>query len=376
MTTRHRPPGAAILLIALGCLLVGIQVLAVSASQEASTPPRTPEQVYHVACATCHGPDGKSAPPSRVGFALPLPDFTDCSFATREPDSDWLAVIHDGGPARAFDPLMPAFAEALSEVDMRKALAHVRTFCADRAWPRGDLNLPRPLVTEKAFLEDEAVFSSSVVTEGEASVSNKLVYEKRIGARNQVEIVVPFGFKETDQGTAHGIGDVAIGFKRALFHSLASGTIVSVTGEAVLPTGDEKDAFGKGYGIFEPFVTFGQILPADSFVQFQGGIELPTGGDAAQEAFWRTTVGKTFSQRTFGRAWSPMIEVIGFKELEEGQKVNWDLVPQLQVSLSTRQHILANVGVRIPVNERAGRNTQVLFYLLWDWFDGGLFKGW
>jgi len=376
MTTRHQPPGAAILLIALGCLLVGIQVLAVSASQQASAPPRTPEQVYHAACATCHGPDGKGAPPSRVGFALPLPDFTDCSFATREPDSDWLAVIHDGGPARAFDPLMPAFAEALSEVDMRKALAHVRTFCADRAWPRGDLNLPRPLVTEKAFLEDEAVFSSSVVTEGEASVSNKLVYEKRIGARNQVEIVVPFGFKETDQGTAHGIGDVAIGFKRALFHSLASGTIVSVTGEAVLPTGDEKDAFGKGYGIFEPFVTFGQILPADSFVQFQGGIELPTGEDAAQEAFWRTTVGKTFSQGTFGRAWSPMIEVIGFKELEEGQKVNWDLVPQLQVSLSTRQHILANVGVRIPVNERAGRNTQVLFYLLWDWFDGGLFKGW
>jgi len=376
MTTRHRPSGVAIMLIALACLLVGIQVLAISASQQATSPPRTSEQVYRAACATCHGADGKGAPQSRVGFALPLPDFTDCSFANREPDSDWYAVIHDGGPARAFDPLMPAFAEALSEVEMRKALAHVRTFCADKAWPRGDLNLPRPLVTEKAFLEDEAVFSSSVTTEGEASVSNKLVYEKRFGARNQVEFVVPFGFKETDQGTAHGIGDVAIGFKRALFHSLESGTIFSVSGETILPTGDEQDDFGKGYGIFEPFVTFGQLLPSDSFVQFQGGIELPIGEDAAKEAFWRTTVGKTLSQRTFGRAWSPMIEVIGFKELEDGQKVNWDLVPQLQVSLSTRQHILANVGVRIPVNERDGRQTQVLFYVLWDWFDGGLLKGW
>ncbi|RPJ69421.1 MAG: cytochrome c [Acidobacteria bacterium] len=376
MTTHHRSWAAAIMLSALACLLVAIQLLAVSASQEAATPPRRPKQVYQVACSTCHGADGKGAPQSRVGFALPLPDFTDCNFATREPDSDWLAVIHDGGPARAFDPLMPAFAEALSEVDMRKALAHVRSFCADTAWPRGDLNLPRPLVTEKAFLEDEAVFSSSVATEGETSVSNKLVYEKRIGARNQVEIVVPFGFRETDAGVAHGIGDVAIGFKRALFHSLESGTIFSVTGEAVLPTGDEQDEFGKGYGIFEPFVTFGQLLPSDSFVQFQGGIELPTGEDAAKEAFWRTTVGKTISQRRFGRAWSPMIEVIGFKELEEGQKVNWDVVPQLQVSLSTRQHILANVGVRIPVNERDGRGTQVLFYVLWDWFDGGLFGGW
>ncbi len=71
-----------------------------------------------------------------------------------------------------------------------------------------------------------------------------------------------------------------------------------------------------------------------------------------------------------------MVELLGFKELEDGQKVNWDIVPQLQVSLSTRQHILANVGVRIPVNERDGRKTQVLFYLLWDWFDGGLFGGW
>ena len=71
-----------------------------------------------------------------------------------------------------------------------------------------------------------------------------------------------------------------------------------------------------------------------------------------------------------------MVELIGFREIEKGQKTHWDVVPQVQVSLNTRQHILASVGVRLPVNDRDGRRTQLLFYVLWDWFDGPLFGGW
>jgi hypothetical protein len=37
---------------------------------------------------------------------------------------------------------------------------------------------------------------------------------------------------------------------------------------------------------------------------------------------------------------------------------------------------MANLGVRLPVNNTSGRTTQVVFYLLWDWFDGTLFEGW
>ena len=48
----------------------------------------------------------------------------------------------------------------------------------------------------------------------------------------------------------------------------------------------------------------------------------------------------------------------------------------MQVSLSKLQHILINVGVRVPVTQRTGRTTQFLTYVLWDWFDGGLFQFW
>ena len=75
-------------------------------------------QVYESACATCHGSDGRGKEASQVGFDTPLPDFTDCDFAAREPSSDWLAIIHDGGPTRGFDRLMPAFGEALSNAEI------------------------------------------------------------------------------------------------------------------------------------------------------------------------------------------------------------------------------------------------------------------
>jgi hypothetical protein len=60
----------------------------------------------------------------------------------------------------------------------------------------------------------------------------------------------------------------------------------------------------------------------------------------------------------------------------DGEAALWDIVPQMQFSLNTRQHLLMNIGVRTPLNARSGRKTQVLVYFLWDWFDGGLFSGW
>ena len=52
------------------------------------------------------------------------------------------------------------------------------------------------------------------------------------------------------------------------------------------------------------------------------------------------------------------------------------MVPEFQVTINRRQHIRLGTGVQIPVNNRDERSNDFRFYLLWDWFDGGLFKGW
>ena len=128
--------------------------LATRADAGQSTNQSEGRALYQSACAACHGTDGRGNTPSTVGFDTPIPDFTDCSFATPEPDADWLAVMHEGGPARAFDRRMPAFGEAVAAAQLQQILDYTRTFCTDPAWPRGELNLPRALVTEKAFPEN------------------------------------------------------------------------------------------------------------------------------------------------------------------------------------------------------------------------------
>ena len=340
---------------------------------------RSGDEIFGAACAACHGADGKGASLSQIGFDdPPLPDFTDCSFNTPEVAADWFAIAHEGGPVRAFSRRMPAFGDALTAAELERAVEHVRGFCDNPAWPRGELNFPRALVTEKAFPENEALLTTSIQKGDDREFTNEIVYERRFGARNQFEVAVPLAMAASEGNQwFRGLGDVAIAVKRVLFHSMNTGTIFSAGGEVALPTGKESEGLGGGVMKFEPFLSAGQMLGDASFVQAQVGMEIPRRSELAEkEAFWRGVVGTTFVQGEFGRSWTPMLEFAAVRELESGKRVEWDVLPQMQVSLSKRQHILVAGGLRVPLTERDGRHVQVLTYLLWDWFDGGLRDGW
>lgn len=332
--------------------------------------------LYESACAACHGTNGRGRPPADIAFDVPLPDFSDCAFASREPDADWFAVIHEGGPVRAFDRMMPAFGDALESDHIQAILRHVRSFCTNRAWPRGEFNLPRPVFTEKAFPEDEAVVTASFDPESDAT-DLEILYEKRIGPRGMVEVAVPLHFGATHpsgRGATRGLGDIAVGYKHTFHHDLAAGSVVAAGAEIVLPTGDETEGIGTGATVFEPFVAYGRLLPGDAFVQFQALAEIDLRGNRPDEAGLRFAVGRTWTRGAFGRAWSPIVEVLAARELDAAAETRVDVVPQVQVSLNTRQHVLLNVGFRIPVD--GDRDPQFVVYVLWDWFDGGLFDGW
>lgn len=356
-------PDARRLLVA--CFVVGTAAPAAA---------RSGQELYEAACASCHGSDGRGAAATASAYPLTPPDLTDCNFATREPDSDWIAVTHDGGPARGFDRLMPAFRELLTPDEMQAVITYVRRFCPDRAWPRGELNLPRAQVTSKAYPEDEAALR---VIAGETEVTTRLVYARRFGARNQVEVVAPLVFSEEVPGDwTGGVGDVSLSVKRAFAHSLRLGNIVAGALEVVTPTGNSRRGLGGGGLVFEGYVAYGQLLPWRSFVQLQVGGGVPYDRDLADEVFARAALGKKLVPVAHGRMWTPMVEVLGARELVDGARTHVDVLPELQVTLSARQHIVANVGVRVPVNDRDGRPTQVLVYVIWDWFDGGFLEGW
>jgi mono/diheme cytochrome c family protein len=342
---------------------------------------KTGRDVFMGGCVACHGSDGRGTPKSTIGFEPPptFPDFTDCRATTREPDRDWRAIITDGGPARGFSPIMPSFRQLLTTHQIDLAVEFLRTFCREPAWPRGELNLPRALTTEKAYVEDEVVFTTAVNATGTGGNTHTISYEKRFGTVNQLELAIPFGFEQQSQGDwSGGVGDIALGYKRLLFSSLGAGSILSVQGEVILPTGNAEKGLGTGTTVFEGFASYGQLLPGRSFLQFQGGGELPRNTEQTNRAvYWRAVFGKSLYQRKgLGRIWTPMVEFLADRELATGAAVNWDVIPQMQVTLNARQHVRASAGVRVPLNDSDSRPTQVMFYLLWDWFDGGFLEGW
>src|SRR6185312_10891801 len=136
-----------------------------------------------------------------------------------------------------------------------------------------------------------------------------------------------------------GVGDIVLGFKRVIAHSAKTGSIFSVQGEVNFPTGNSAHGLGEGVTVFQTFGAFGQRLPAKSFVQVMAGAALPTHTeDVSKTVYVHTAVGKSLVQnKGFGRMWTPMLEFLADRDLVNKAKTNWDILPQMQVSLNKRQ---------------------------------------
>ena len=341
---------------------------------------RTGKEVYEAACVACHGPQGRGMPRTTIGFKPPdsFPDFSRCDQTTVEMNTDWKAVIRNGGPFRGFSQIMPSFRDALTDQQIDKVIGYLRGFCREPDWPRGELNVPRALVTEKAYPEDEAVVTSAANVRGAPGVANDIVYERSFFKVNELEVDVPVDVQHDNRTWYGGFGDTSVGLKRILFDSLPRGSIFSAQGSVILPSGSKTHGLGAGTTEFETFVAYDQLLSKWSFIQFQGGADLPVNTSVAPRAtFWNTAVGTSFLQGGgLGRMWTPMFEFVATRDLVDKASTDWDVIPEMQVTLSRRQHIRADLGVRVPVSNTAGRPVQLMFYILWDWQDGKLTEGW
>jgi mono/diheme cytochrome c family protein len=347
--------------------------------------------IYEAACAACHGAKGEGTPQAAAGFAKPasFPHFNKCDETTPEFTRDYKASIRDGGRARGFSSIMPSFSGVLTSSQMDEVIVYLRSLCKERAWPLGELNVPRALVTEKAFPESETVLTTTVNVKGAPAVSNELDYERVLGKHDQLELALPFGWVHKDAGgMTGGLGDIAIGDKHVLFSRLdanpdgplydSTGSILSVQAEVVLATGDQRRGLGAGEPSLGFFAAYDRLLPGQVFIQLQPGIDIPRHTEyGPRSAYLRMAFGKSFAgDGDLGRLWTPMLEIVGDRDLTPGATTDWDVIPEFQVTLNRRQHIRAAAGYRVPINDTAGRPEQVIAYFIWDWFDGGLFEGW
>jgi mono/diheme cytochrome c family protein len=355
--------------------------LAMAATSEPKKQSLDGRSLFGENCAACHGADGRGDRKlSDLGFGVfnvKMPDFGDCSFANREADGDWASTIHRGGRARAFPRAMPAWDRALSDDEINGIIGYLRSKCEKSGWPRGEFNLPLAMFTEKAFPEDEVLNINELNTKGSYAFTSTTIFEKRFGKTGQLEVNLPISSVAGSPHTQTGIGDIGVAWKQNLLADVDQGTIFSALGEVVLPTGSAAKGLGTGSWAFETHALFAQVMD-DYFLQGDFFSAFPTGKGLPTEAHGNFAFGRTFSEdEGWGRSWSPQVELLTTQAFASGEKLQWDIVPQLQVSLSSRQHILASFGGRFPLNDRGGeRQPQFVFYLIWDWYDAGLLQGW
>lgn len=314
-------------------------------------------------CARCHAEDGSGQVNEPTITVAPM-DFTDCRVASPEPDADWERAIARGGPGVGLSAEMPAFEDSLTADQIRGFVSHIRGFCTEPGWASGNLNFPRPIVTGKAFPENEFVilpaishFSEDIapsITRG----TFKAVYERRVGKRAMVEIGVPLVSTNALLTRTAGIGDVELGVKHAL-HATGSG-ILSIGLDVVVPTGDRFKDHGTGTVVVEPFVNLGRMV-RDWYVQAQLKPILSANTVRRRHHLaYNAYVGRDTSGAP--DTWTLGVELNGY---DYGVAVT----PQVRKGLTGTGALAASAGVMLPINRREEQGVRWVGYLLWEYLE-------
>ncbi len=329
-------------------MLTAAAILALGLAMQA--PADSGEALYQSWCSSCHGANGRGEAKASVHTEVPPADLADCATSTAEPEERWIAIVRDGGASVGLSMDMPAFGEGATPEQIRAVVRYIRSLCHEPGWPPGELNLPRPFLAEKAYPENEVV----VTAHGRGQ---ELIYERRIGRRFQVE-----GAARTLADSAGGFAGVTAAFKYNVWHSLARRALASVGLEVTPPWGLQPT------WEVEPFFAYG-FNPGGGATVIQGEIIAPweeTKGLAGGEL--RLGVGQQIGRVV------PMLEA-GWSVPREGQQT-LALFPQFWVQLSRLGHVAASAGLELPVAGPDPHRAKLVAFVLWDFGDAPLLKGW
>lgn len=329
--------------------------------------------IFSTNCSTCHGPDGGPDPDSPLvqGLGVVPANFADALFNSREPASDWKIVITHGGPALGFSDKMPAFGEVLTEQDIDAVLVYIKTLGGEHDYPDGDLNLPLPIRTKKAFPEDEWVWKQRYTDQdGDNAWKNILEYEFRFGQRWQGVMEVTHELK----GSHSKFGHFEPGFKYVLSHDQQAGSIFTLAVQAGVPLNS-----GANWELL-PYLAFGKILGDEWTLQGSGRLKLDLEDSDHGSAEFAGIV--HWMHSPWPRNVFPGLELVAEVPFERGtgadkeDAVQFSVLPQMRIGLNKRGHVALNAGVEVPLNERDRYDWRAYVFLIWDFADGGFFEGW
>jgi mono/diheme cytochrome c family protein len=320
---------------------------------------------YTTHCAVCHGVSGRPDPNNAVVKALGVmpADFSDALFNSREPAGDWEMVIEHGGYAMGLAEQMPAQGGVLDKQQIRNVTEYIKSLADTSAYPPGEMNLFLPIRTKKAFPEDEVVYRGRFTRQdGDDAYKHVLEVEKRFGKAGQgiLELVYE------SEGNLSELAEAEVGYKQALSfgkrHILSAAAIWAIPVEA---TGD---------GELQTYLAYGKVLSDSWIVQSSLRLKFPFEGASDGEVELAGIVHYVHSP--WPRRVYPALEVTVTEPFRSSNgDVEWTVMPQVRIGLTRGGHVALNLGAELPLSDQSW-DTRYYTTLLWDFADGGFFKGW
>ncbi|MCS7081973.1 MAG: cytochrome c [Bacteroidetes bacterium] len=327
-------------------------------------------RLFQVACARCHGPDGRGYPDGSwrelTALQVPPPDFTDPLFSSLEPLADWIGVIREGGKPYGLSMQMPAFGEALPEYKIRELAEYLKSLGSDPRYLPGELSYPRLFNATKPFPESEALWISSQEMKADRSLVRKstLYWAQRWGPRRQWEL------KLTPEWSAHKLQalELELGLKQALAYDRAASWLLSSGLEAALYLwGDEP-------WTLQPYIT--GVKGLGEWAALHGSLRLVYGPRADQRTLLRWALGGQFLIAHRARIFAPALEYVGQWALGASGSPSGHLVPQLFFTPPRRGHVAMALGLELPLGRSASYRYRLRGFLLWEFLEGPFWEGW
>jgi hypothetical protein len=325
-------------------------VRAVLLTLAAQGPPDSGVALFQAWCKSCHGADGRGVAAASTRLDVPPADLRDCKGSSAEPEARWVGIVTQGGAAFGLSLDMPAFGEAATPEQIRAVVRYARSLCGERGWPPGELNLPRPFLVEKAFPEDEVV----IVDEAR---DQEYIYERRLGQRLQMEASARSSF----DGQPNAFAGVTGALKYNVWHSLEHRALVSLGVELTPPLG--RPALWE----VQPFLTFG-ANPGQVLVVQGEIVSRWEEGSGVSAAEYRLGLGGEVGRVV------PMLEAGWMVPTVGARAVT--LYPQLWIRLSRLGHVAASLGAALPTVGPEPHSPRFITFVLWDFGDASLFRGW
>ena len=94
----------------------------------AQSDPRPAKEIFEQMCAGCHGNRGDGGDGHKGGFSPVVPNLAKKEYMDQLPDDYLMMVIKKGGAYMGKIATMPAWEKRLSDDDIRRIIAHIRTF--------------------------------------------------------------------------------------------------------------------------------------------------------------------------------------------------------------------------------------------------------